>query len=121
MKVGFTGTQKGITQIQQLHLSKILVQLHSRGGNELHPGDCIGADAYSGMLAKKLDYKIILHPPINSNKRAWSDYDEARPVKEYLVRNHDIVDETNFLIATPKGEIEEVRSGAWQQFGMQKG
>jgi hypothetical protein len=76
-------------------------------------GDCIGADAEASKIAKKLGYKIILHPPINSNKRAWSDYDEARPVKEYLVRNHDIVDETQFLIATPKSEIEEVRSGTW--------
>ena len=33
--------------------------------------------------------------------------------KDYLERNHDIVDETDMLIATPGEEQEVQRSGTW--------
>lgn len=112
MKVGFTGTQKGITQVQEVFLSKVLVELNKRGGIEFHHGDCIGADSQASMIANNIGYRIILHPPIISDKRAWCDYYEARPVKDYIERNHNIVDETEILVATPKGE-EELRSGTW--------
>ena len=112
MKVGFTGTQSAINQYQIDVLTKVLTSLKSRGANEFHNGDCIGADAEASKIAKNLGYKIIIHPPLNSVKRAWSDYDDARPAKEYLERNHDIVDETDIMIGTPKG-LEELRSGTW--------
>lgn len=54
------------------------------------------------------------YPPVNSYKRAYCEgYAEIRGVKEYLDRNHDIVDEVDMLIATPKEYDEQLRSGTW--------
>ena len=81
---------------------------------ELHHGDCIGADADMHDLAKEFGFCIILHPPIKSAKRAFcKGADEEREPKEYIPRDHDIVDETEFLIATPNGTSEILRSGTW--------
>lgn len=35
------------------------------------------------------------------------------PIKPPLVRNHDIVDSTELLIACPKEQVEVLRSGTW--------
>ena len=39
--------------------------------------------------------------------------DQTLPPKDYLDRNHDIVDQTDLLIATPKENTEVLRSGTW--------
>lgn len=56
---------------------------------------------------------VVIHPPKDESKRAFSIADEVRGAKPYLQRNKDIVDETDVLIATPKGNEEELRSGVW--------
>ena len=45
--------------------------------------------------------------------RAFCKGDETRKQKDYLDRNHDIVDETELLIACPKEPEEITRSGTW--------
>ena len=35
------------------------------------------------------------------------------PAKDYLVRNHDIVDVCDVLVATPGQKEEQIRSGTW--------
>lgn len=35
------------------------------------------------------------------------------PAKDYLARNHDIVDAAGLLIAAPSGPAEKRRSGTW--------
>lgn len=113
MNIGFTGTQDGMTDRQKENFKFNLVQYYVQGYTRFHHGDCIGADAQACDIAKEIGFKIICHPPRASNKRAWKEYDEIWPVKDYLVRNHDIVDCCNVLIATPKSEHEELRSGTW--------
>ena len=117
-KFGFTGTQKGMTREQRSCFGMLM---DNRGGDdfmdqyrpELHHGDCIGADFDAHNIAHMFKWRIILHPPINSSKRAFCSADEEREPKPYLDRNKDIVDETAVLIATP-GEVEEqLRSGTW--------
>ena len=113
-RVGFTGTQTGMTNEQAATVSKIFSEL---GEFELHHGDCIGADSQAHAItsACKNLVGIVVHPPIDSRKRAFCRYcisDERAP-REYLIRNHDIVDETERLIATPKSTEEELRSGTW--------
>jgi hypothetical protein len=39
--------------------------------------------------------------------------DEVREAKHPLERNHDIVDQTDFMIAAPFTESEVLRSGTW--------
>jgi len=61
----------------------------------------------------KLGFKIVIHPPKNPKQRAFCKGHETREEKEYLVRDHDIVDECDLLIVVPKTRKEELRSGTW--------
>jgi hypothetical protein len=110
MKVGITGTQQGMNarQRQLLHMA-----LHDLVATELHHGDCLGVDAQAHLIARELGLFIVTHPPGNMSKRAHCIGDEVRTPKPYLERNHDIVDEVEYLIAIPKGNTEELRSGTW--------
>jgi hypothetical protein len=111
MRVGFRGTQEEMTLAQKAKVGQLLDVLKP---DELHHGDSIGADADANALAQALNIPVVLHPPENSAKRAFCLHAvEIRPVLPYLVRNRAIVDETDLLIATPKGFREEVRSETW--------
>jgi hypothetical protein len=110
--IGFTGTRQGMTQ-QQRHTVYHL--LHEIQPDEVHHGDCTGADAHFHDLVRETtrDIRIIGHPPINDKARAFCIFDETREPKDYIPRDRDIVDESQLLIATPKGFKEELRSGTW--------
>jgi hypothetical protein len=87
--------------------------LRSFNITELHHGDCIGADAQANDEAEDWGIYIVIHPPINTTKRAnrtgnW--YHEPLP---YLVRNKNIVNNTDMLIACPGEDAEQLRSGTW--------
>ncbi len=109
--VGFTGTQGNLTQAQWLALDALLMELNPY---ECHHGDCIGADYSFHTICLKQQRHIILHPPINGSKRAYSrDATDSRLPREYLQRNQDIVNETKILIACPGTATEQQRSGTW--------
>jgi len=57
--------------------------------------------------------EAVSHPPINDAWRAHTAADEERAPKPYLVRNRDIVEETELLIAAPANAIEHLQSGTW--------
>lgn len=107
---GATGTQGGVTVKQIVGVHQILT---AEGVEELHLGDCIGADEQIFELARGLGIRLVGHPPTNPDKRAFRTYDEERPPFPYLVRNRHIVDEVELLIATPKTSTEQIRSGTW--------
>ena len=126
LKIGFTGTQVGMTDKQKQHVysslsrhinGNTLIPIKDRGvpliTPEFHFGDCIGADEESAEMAEKLNYILVSHPPTNDLKRAFCNYDIQLAPKPYLQRNHDIVDEVNIMIATPKEDKEQLRSGTW--------
>lgn len=112
MKIGFTGTRTGMTQPQRV----IFIEL-TKNCTEFHHGCCVGADETAGMLILTcllVPARVILHPPIITHHMGKDCYgDEVRPAKSFHVRDRDIVDETEMLIATPKGFVEELRSGTW--------
>lgn len=110
MKVGFTGTQMGMTQKQKETFSKLLVTFEA---TELHHGDCIGADTDAHRIVKEKEIEIYIHPPEDPVKRGFNKSEHIFNKKPYLDRNHDIVDATEVLIAAPKGYTEELRSGTW--------
>ena len=110
MKIGFTGTQTGMTSFQKRTFKLILESLDV---TEFHHGDCIGADAEAHDLAEMLGFKTVSHPPIKENKRAFKMADVLLEAKDYLIRNHDIVDACTVMIATPKEKLEVMRSGTW--------
>lgn len=109
MKIGFTGTHKGMTEFQRKEVNYTLTH---RLPSEVHHGDCIGADTDFHNLCLN-EYPIIIHPS-NLITRAWNKgADITLEPKPPLVRNHNIVDSVDIMIATPKGRREELRSGTW--------
>ena len=129
MKIGFTGTQSGMTEHQKIEFLDILTQINKDFSaiTEFHHGDCIGAD-YEAHQIFRIFYneKIHIHPSNNSSKRAYSSKNEIyyqrnskypvpdiHKAKPYLERNKVIVNETDMLIACPKSKQEELRSGTW--------
>lgn len=109
MEVGFTGTQRGMTNAQKATLRSLL----NAGSGTLHHGDCIGADAEAHDIATGMGYETEGHPPSNPKKRAYKTTTRTNVPLPYLERNQNIVDETVQLIAAP-GEFEEQkRSGTW--------
>lgn len=59
-----------------------------------------------------LGWKIHSHPPIKTDLRAFTHCDRESEPRDYIARNHAIVDSTEFMIATPGGP-EHQRSGTW--------
>lgn len=113
MKIGFTGTQHGITPPQFDLMVEVLQELHEV--TEAHHGDCVGADYQFSLVVDAIFGfgKITGHPPEDNKKRGFARVDNMRPALPFLVRNCNIVNETDLLIACPKGQHEETRSGTW--------
>ena len=115
IKIGFTGTKKGVTRDQHERFKLTL----SKYNGVLHHGDCIGADDEAHSLALFLKMPIVIHPPNNCKSRAFCGLQFPNKMvtmvdpKPYLNRNHDIVDACDILIATPKQHEEVLRSGTW--------
>lgn len=111
MHLGITGTRKGITESQFNVFYKFIVEDCI---THLHEGDCIGADYNLTLMFEMLrpDIVIIRHPPLNTKTQAGGPYDITKEPKSYLERDKDIVNESQYLWAAPKGE-EIVRSGTW--------
>lgn len=110
MIVGFTGTQRGMTEAQWAALWPLLL---ARAPGEFHEGDCIGSDAQAAAMARLAGFKVVGHPPLVESKRAFFPADEWRPAAPYLERNHNIVDASQEIIATPGEFLEQLRSGTW--------
>ena len=111
MKLGFTGTRKGMSAIQLKKFAELLCELKP---TEFHHGGCEGADTEaSNWIAGSAGVFVVCHPP--ADKRAIGDYfaDQVSVEKDYLSRNRDIVDATDCLVATPKEDFDVVRSGTW--------
>lgn len=114
-KIGFTGTRNGMTDLQKKAVKKFIT---SEKFNELHHGDCIGSDKdihdmiveYREEESKKI--KIIGHPPKYNKYQANCKCDILLAKNDYLSRNHNIVDYTDILIATPDCK-ERLHSGTW--------
>lgn len=121
-KVGFTGTHKGAEPEQLRGLEEKLKKiLEERPDSvvELHHGQCIGADTQCAAIAKRLGFRVVGHPglakdPTNMLYRSeWDGNDEVREAKPFIERDHDIVDETEIMFATPLTYEEQTRSGTW--------
>lgn len=109
MKVGFTGSRKGMTAEQVLAVGDLLA-----GAEVLHHGDCVGADEEAHRLALLFTIPVVLHPPTEWKARAFcGQATEVREAAPYIIRNHHIVDEVDLLIAAPAQAQEVLRSGTW--------
>lgn len=112
MKMGFTGTQRGMTAKQ---LREFREMLHYGMPVEFHHGDCIGADeeAHNSVMIHSWPCTIYIHPPCIPSKRAFCQGAVILEPRPYLERNHSIVDHCDVLVAAPKESTEQLRSGTW--------
>ena len=110
MRIGFTGTRQGMTGEQARALRDLLT---AHPGAVLHHGDCVGADEQAHHIAVSLGCSVVIHPPLVDKQRAFKSALRIRTPKPYLVRNKDIVRETELLVATPAEASEQHRSGTW--------
>ena len=117
MIVGFTGTRHGMTDGQCECVVDMLEMLKC---TEFHHGDCVGADSQAAHLVRLMDnIKIVCHPPIKAVYRAHvplRPQDIKLEAKEYIERNHDIVDACEHLLIAPNSNIEQLRSGTWATY-----
>jgi len=112
MPIGITGTQDGLSEAQ-FKVAKDLFELMFM--SEIHAGDCVGVDAELITLVQEIrpEVKTVGHIPDKDDKRAFLEYDEERDPKPYLKRNHDIVNESEYLFAFPNGPERMRGSGTW--------
>lgn len=112
-KAGFTGTRTQLSAFQRANLMTFLAE---NKPEQFHYGDCTGADYEGFVLATALRLYTVSHPPSVPKYRMFTTANEERPKKPYLVRNLDIVKETDYLIACPREDREplsRVGSGTW--------
>lgn len=109
MKIGFTGTRRGMDQRQ---MAKLVLMLQMLTVDEFHHGDCVGADQEAHCIARVLKKRIVVHPPEAMGNRAWCLGDVTMEKAPYLTRNRNIVEAVDLLIAAPLGD-ETTRSGTW--------
>lgn len=109
MKIGFTGTQHGMTAYQKDKLRSLLIELLMTPGSieEGHHGDCIGGDEEFHQICLDLKIPVVLHPPIDEYKRAFCKGAlRELPPYPYLVRNSHIIVDTEAMIGAPRSRIE---------------
>ena len=109
MIIGFTGTKSGMTEDQKQTLFHIFLYWDIPNRFNFHHGNCVGADEEAAEFVKNLrienirDTWVIAHPPKDKKLESKFESDEYRPRKPYIPRNHDIVDESEFMFACPSG------------------
>lgn len=115
LRVGYTGTRHGLTAPQRLTLERYLRALRHR--YEVIQGDhgmCVGGDDQFNTLCHDLHLLTGGHPPVDGKYVVNCVVDEIFPAKPYLMRDHDIVDISRWLIACPRELAEQWRgSGTW--------
>lgn len=114
LHVGFTGTRKGMTFVQRRTLRDLLWDIKA---TDFEHGDCVGADEQAHAIANVNRTRIHIRPCTITDQRAFCitrlGIDIHYPPKPPIERNHDIVDASHVLIATPGEMAEQLRSGTW--------
>ena len=111
MKLGFTGTRHGMTEVQENKFYDLLANV-----DEFYHGSCAGADVRAAQLVRQMfwkDVNIVAMPgPDDDSWQTSSGVDDITlPTRSHFVRNRDIVERCDELYATPK---EWVARPAWK-------
>lgn len=117
--IGFTGSRYGMTDAQGkrfLELLECYLLDHSSAG--IIHGGCVGADFECHNLALAYGMKVRVHPASNVAAK-WvaiitaNEAEFIAPPAPALERNRRIVQECEYLIATPYTAQRVRRSGTW--------
>jgi hypothetical protein len=115
VRVGFTGTRRGLTIVQQNVLRAELAHLHPQ---LLVHGACIGADNEADQIAVELGIPRLVYPS-TARTRILDSVLQARAALTILnplpplVRDKLIVAASEVVIACPWQYTEQRRSGTW--------
>lgn len=119
MKLGYTGTRRGMTISQWGTIQDLMTELWVPGKrNEWHDGDAIGGDDQAHksaeMLKSRFSTELHGHPCNKPDQRAFNDFDFLHEIKAPLVRNRDMVNVTETFLAAPYEYKNVPRgSGTW--------
>lgn len=119
MKIGVTGTRKGMNENQRDSVTSFLRGLSMEFDYlELHHGNCVGVDVEVAEIAKELGFRIVSHPGPKSQYSGKNDEvnDETRETLPYFTRNRRIVNETNFLLVVPFEDTHQNKGGTWYTY-----
>jgi hypothetical protein len=114
--IGFTGARAGMTPAQAHAVDALLGRIA-----ESHPtrplcglhGDCIGADADFDAICKRRAIAVKIRPASIAGMRAGCDSEALAEPRPPLVRNREIVADSELLLACPRTREEVPRSGVW--------
>lgn len=106
MKVGFTGTRSGMSAAQEAQLTFLLLHGLNSTVTEFHHGAADGADSQAETLVNSLR---SAHPHLLGHVRIHRWLTDDKP----LQRNRKIVAHVDILIAAPRRDLEQLRSGTW--------
>lgn len=67
-------------------------------------GDCEGSDSQAHDIAEGLGFLIAIRPPRKTYMRAFRKGDFIHPVDDYLPRDRAIVEDSVFVIGTPRSD-----------------
>jgi hypothetical protein len=119
MKVGITGTRKGLSYLQTLALK---VFIRDNQIEEFHHGDCKGVDVEACALIRSLSPETSIHsyPCSLVAQRGYFNSDIERKPAHPITRNHHIVDAVDLMLIFPSSRIEQLRSGTWATYRFTK-
>jgi hypothetical protein len=111
MKVGFAGSQRGMTQCQRETLVKVCKELQM---TEAHHCDSEGSDIQAHHIFRRADRYLMIaaHPPATSH-RAYCNADHFYPQAGYITSKKNMVDATDMLIACPYTTQENTKGVTW--------
>jgi hypothetical protein len=112
MIVTCTGTRDGANS-EALEVFQAYLQDCSDPIEEAHHGDCLGADTQFHQIMTQLGVPVHIHPCNIKSQRSHCQGYKVYPVTPPLVRNRNMVDLCDYLVAFPSTDTEIVRSGTW--------
>jgi hypothetical protein len=109
--IGFIGTRTGMTSEQYLSVLQLMEKFRP---DCVHHGDSIGSAAQMHAICQRVRIDVEIHPSIDENTRAFcEDCSFLHPAKESSLRNRDIVDAAEIVLAAPKESEEQQDSETW--------
>ena len=118
--IAMTGTRQmeTLTVTQLEHFARCLSLYKEQGFGVFRHGDCVGADEKGHQIAVSLGYRVYIHPPTQPTHRAFCESLFVVQPAEYLFRNQAMVNQCDVLLALPKLNREQKRSGTWMTIRM---
>ena len=111
--IGMSGNRGGMSENAKSTIYNIINTDFNGKIHNVRHGDCVGSDCDFHKICSGLGLNVIIHPPNVNSMRAFCKSDTILEPKPFLIRNKDIVNSSNILVAFPDSKEELLRSGTW--------